>query len=147
MDIPAELEQDWPNLTQTNYRITSPHTGNYNCLAWANQEADRWWSPLPEEDYYWPEGVPREVSMAAFVKAYETLGFKICEHGELEADVEKLAIYATPDGRPQHVARQLSNGLWTSKLGRLEDIEHELDGLSGELYGTVQKFMGRPRVV
>ncbi|MCY7407984.1 MAG: hypothetical protein LH631_11575, partial [Alkalinema sp. CAN_BIN05] len=48
---------------------------------------------------------------------------------------------ATSDARPQHVARQLPNGLWTSKLGRLEDIEHELDGLSGDLYGTVQKFM------
>ncbi|WP_448573578.1 DUF7689 domain-containing protein [Trichothermofontia sp.] len=144
MDTHAELEQDWPNLAQTNYRITSPYTSNYNCLAWAGQENDRWWSPLPEDDYYWPAGVPREVSIAAFVKAYKTLGFRVCEHGALEAGVEKLAIYATPDGRPQHVARQLPNGLWTSKLGRLEDIEHELAGLDGRLYGTVQTFMARP---
>jgi hypothetical protein len=143
MDINAELEQDWPGLAQTQYRITSPHTGDYNCLAWAIEENDRWWSPLPEADYYWPEGVPREVSVEAFVKAYETLGFVVCEDGELEAGVEKLAIYATSDGRPQHVARQLSNGLWTSKLGRLEDIEHELEGLSGSLYGTVRCFMSR----
>jgi hypothetical protein len=114
MDISAELEQDWPNLAQTQYRVTSPYTGDYNCLAWAVEETDRWWSPLPEEDYYWPEGVPREVSVDAFVKAYETLGFAVCEDGELEAGVEKLAIYTTPDGRSQHVARQLPNGLWTS---------------------------------
>lgn len=41
MDINAELEQDWPSLTQTPYRITSKHTGNYNCLAWAIEETDR----------------------------------------------------------------------------------------------------------
>jgi hypothetical protein len=77
MDINAELEQDWPGLAQTAYRITSNHTGEYNCLAWAIAETDRWWSPLPEDDYYWPEGVPREVSISAFVQAYETLGFMV----------------------------------------------------------------------
>jgi hypothetical protein len=143
VDINAELEQDWPGLAQAQYRVTSKHTGDYNCLAWAIEETDRWWSPLPEDDYYWPEGVPREVSVAAFVKAYETLGFALCAGGELEAGMEKLAIYVTADARPQHVARQLPNGLWTSKLGRLEDIEHELDGLAGKLYGTVQCFMKR----
>jgi hypothetical protein len=143
VDINAELEQDWPGLAQAQYRVTSKHMGDYNCLAWAIEETDRWWSPLPEDDYYWPEGVPREASVAAFVKAYETLGFALCESGELEAGVEKLAIYVTADARPQHVARQLPNGLWTSKLGRLEDIEHELDGLAGKLYGTVQCFMKR----
>jgi hypothetical protein len=141
MDINAELEQDWPNLARTNYRVTSPHTGNYNCIAWGVGEDDRWWSPLPEDDYYWPEGVVREVSVGAFVRAYGTLGFVVCEDGKLEAGVEKLAIYVGSDGRPQHVARQLVSGLWTSKLGRLEDIEHELKGLSGELYGTVHLFM------
>jgi hypothetical protein len=143
MDINAELEQDWPGLAQTQYRVTSKHTGDYNCLAWAIEETDRWWSPLPEDDYYWPEGVPREVSVAAFVKVYETLGFALCDSGEPEVGMEKLAIYVTADGRPQHVARQLPNGSWTSKLGRLEDIEHELDGLTGKLYGTVQCFMKR----
>lgn len=145
MDINADLERDWPNLSTTEYRITSSHTPNYNCLAWAIQEDDRWWSPLPEDDYYWPEGVPREVSIIAFVKAYETLGFSVCETGELEENIEKLAIDVTSDSKPQHIARQLSSGLWASKLGRLEDIEHELNGLNGKLYGTVQKFMARER--
>ena len=145
MDINAELKQDWPNLEQTRYRITSSHTDRYNCLAWAIGEDDRWWSPLPEEDYYWPEGVPREVTVEAFAKAYETLGFSVCEHGDIEPALEKLAIYVASDNRPKHIARQLPNGSWTSKLGMLEDIEHELEGLNGDLYGTVQKFMARHR--
>jgi len=143
MDINAELEQDWPNLSRTHYRITSPFTGNYNCIAWAIGEEDRWWSPLPEDDYYWPEGVSQEVSVAAFISAYKTVGFVVCDNGDRVPNVEKIAIYVTPEGRPQHVARQLPNGFWTSKLGRLEDIEHELEGLSGELYGTVKQFMER----
>ena len=143
MDINAELEQEWPNLSDTQYRITSPHTPSYNCFAWAIEEDNRWWSPLPEDDYYWPEGVPREVSVTAFTKAYATLGFSVCETSELEPNVEKIAIYVTSDGKPQHVARQLSNGLWASKLGRVEDIEHELLGLSGKLYGLPQVFMAR----
>jgi hypothetical protein len=43
----------------------------------------------------------------------------------------------------QHIiARQLSNGKWTSKLGQDEDIEHEnLEGLVGEIYGSVVCIM------
>lgn len=110
MDTNAELEQDWPNLSRTHYRITSPFTGNYNCIAWAIGEEDRWWSPLPEDDYYWPEGVSQKVSVAAFISAYKTVGFVVCENGDRVPNVEKIAIYVTPEGRPQHVARQLPNG-------------------------------------
>lgn len=147
MDINAELEKDWPGLSCTEYQVTSSHTPLYNCLAWAIEESDRWWSPLPEDDYYWPEGVPREVSITAFVKAYETLDFQVCKTADREENLEKIAIYATPDNKPQHVARQLPNGRWTSKLGRLEDIEHKLIGLEGKLYGSPHTFMSRPKKV
>ncbi|MBX9791339.1 MAG: hypothetical protein K2Y37_20660 [Pirellulales bacterium] len=63
----------------------------------------------------------------------------------MESAVEKIAIYG--DGFVfKHVARQLENGNWTSKLGRLADIEHrELDWLSGEAYGVVVLYMSRAR--
>ena len=50
---------------------------------------------------------------------------------------------ATSDGEPTHAARQLPNGKWTSKLGRWEDIEHDLEGLTGEMYGSVQQILKR----
>jgi hypothetical protein len=56
--------------------------------------------------------------------------------------MEKVALYATDEG-PAHAARQLSNGRWTSKLGRDEDIEHELEGLAGSHYGAVVQFLQR----
>ena len=77
------------------------------------------------------------------MQAYETRGFFVCETADVEDDLEKIAIYTTSDGKPQHVARQLLNGLWTSKLGRLEDIEHQLSGLEGKLYGSPEVFMAR----
>ncbi len=47
------------------------------------------------------------------------------------------------DGELTRAARQLPNGKWTSKLGRWQDIEHELDGLVGEMYGTVKQILKR----
>ena len=42
------------------------------------------------------------------------------------------------------MARQLDNGWWTSKLGGLEDIEHEkVEGVSGACYGEIVCFMCR----
>lgn len=143
MDINAELEAEWPNLSKTKYTITSPHTRKYNCLAWAAHEDDRWWSPVPEDDGYWPVGVPREVTLQAFIKVYQTCGYEVCDEETVEPGFEKIAIYAKSDGTPTHVARQLENGMWTSKLGYYEDIDHELEGLVGELYGTVQQLMKR----
>ena len=72
------------------------------------------------------------------------LGYHACPGGALEPGFDKVAIYALNDGNPKHVARQLSSGLWTSKLGTMEDIEHDLDGLVGERYGSVVAFLRRP---
>ncbi|MBD2547318.1 DUF7689 domain-containing protein [Planktothricoides raciborskii] len=138
-------EEDFPNLAATGYCITSKRSRLYNCFAWAAGEDDRWWNPLESNNsYYWPDGVPAEMAIAAFIQAYQTLGYEPCENADLESGFEKIAIYATPDGEPTHAARQLPNGKWTSKLGRWEDIEHELDGLTSEIYGSVKQILKRP---
>ena len=58
------------------------------------------------------------------MKVFESLGFEPCPDGDLEEGFEKIAIYSK-SGEYQHVARQLSDGNWTSKLGIREDIEHQ----------------------
>ena len=137
-------EDEFPHLAVTGYRITSRATRAYNCFAWAAGEDDCWWNPLePNSPYYWPDGVPAELTIAAFIQAYQTLGYEPCESSDFEESFEKIAIYATPDGEPTHAARQLPNGKWTSKLGRWEDIEHELDGLTSEMYGSVKQVLKR----
>lgn len=92
---------------------------------------------------YWPEGLPREETLSAFVTAFEKLGYQVCDDGRLESGYEKVALYAK-EGKPTHAARQLQSGYWTSKLGRLEDIEHEdEEGVSGPVYGEPILFMKR----
>jgi hypothetical protein len=138
-------ENEFPNLAATEYRVTSPPTRRYNCFAWAAGESEQWWNPLePENPYYWINGVPAELTISAFIQAYRTLGYEPCDRADLEPGFEKIAIYATPDGEPTHAARQLANGQWTSKLGRWEDIEHELEGLVCEMYGSVKQILQRP---
>ena len=67
-----------------------------------------------------------------------------CENSHIESGFEKVAVYVDAEGRPTHVARQLPNGLWTSKLGKSQDIEHELEGVTGSVYGSVAQFLKRP---
>jgi hypothetical protein len=138
------LEEWFPRLRVTGYEVTSQADEAYNCIAWAAGETDRWWWPDSLGSDYWPDNVPRIVSLAAFVQAYETVGYEVCEGDAWEAGFEKIAIYVNREGKPTHAARQLPDGSWTSKLGRAEDITHALDGLVGENYGAVTQMMRRP---
>src|SRR6266436_5637431 len=84
-------------------------------------------------------GIPREVTLHAFVAAYRTLGYEPCASWELESGFQKVAIFTDNQGRPTHAARQLESGSWTSKLGQQHDIRHDdLEGVSGIQYGTVE---------
>jgi hypothetical protein len=132
-----------PRLTTANYRETSPASWEYNCIAWAVGVTDAWWWPVPGR--YWPANVPREESLAAFLAAFATVGYVPGASAVLEADVEKVALYAAAD-IPTHAARQLPSGLWTSKLGPALDIEHATpDVVAGGVYGEVIVILGRPR--
>lgn len=137
-----DLEEHFPRLRDAGYRATSPESPGYNCIAWAAGDASRWWWPDAFFVAYWPSGVPREDTVEAVRAACETLGYQECEHADVEAGFEKLAIYADGE-QPRHAARQLPGGMWTSKLGQGIDIEHTLEGLESELYGRVVKVMRR----
>lgn len=137
------LEIAFPELVRTGYAVTSPSTLKYNCIAWAAGEDDRWWWPDAVEVSYWPAGVPREVSIPAFVAAFATIGFAPSPDPNLEPGVLKIAIYAR-SGIPTHASRQLPNGSWTSKLGESEDIEHAIAGLVGPVYGDVAMVLAKP---
>jgi hypothetical protein len=134
----------FPRLQGANYRVTSPPDDVYNCIAWAAGATNDWWWPIGPGKTYWPDGVPRLVTLEAFREAFATLGYVVCAGEELEPGFEKIALFADSQGVPQHVARQLPNGRWTSKLGKKEDIEHELHDLAGTVYGSVVQIMKRP---
>jgi hypothetical protein len=66
----------------------------------------------------------RDDSVEAWIELFELHGYRRCDSADLEEGMEKIAIYADSNGEALHVARQLSSGEWTSKIGKLEDIRH-----------------------
>jgi hypothetical protein len=141
----AKLEAIFPGLVGSGYRVTSPAAKRYNCIAWAAGDPSDWWWPGPEGTSHGPAGVPRELTLDAFRAMFASLGYAVCDSADAEAGFEKIAVYATADGVPRHAARQLSSARWTSKLGRMEDIEHELSDLTSAIYGAVALLMKRPQ--
>jgi hypothetical protein len=137
------MEELFPGLRVMGYTQTSEPTIRYNCIAWAARDETRWWWPDPWGEGYWPADVERVETLEAFVEAYRTLGYEPCGTAAREDGFEKVAIFTDREGLPQHAARQLENGRWTSKLGELEDIEHALDGLEGARYGKVAQVLRR----
>jgi hypothetical protein len=142
--MPAFHEQvpgSLPRLTAENYRVTSPATWEYNCIAWAAGVTDAWWWPVPGR--YWPPDVPRDESLAAFIAAFAVLGYAVCRSADCEPGLEKIALYAVGT-TPTHAARQLLSGWWTSKLGPSLDIEHATpEAVAGGVYGEVAVILSR----
>jgi hypothetical protein len=139
----ADLEAGFPNLSRTSYSLESPPTRRYNCIAWAAGDATRWWWPIDHPMYSWPVE-PRIESLEGFIQAFSALGYEICDSSAPEVGYEKVAIYATTDPTPTHMARQLADGRWTSKCGVMEDIIHPLEALEGQTYGHVVQLLRRP---
>ena len=134
----------FPTMAQTGYAITSPEDWRYNCIAWAVGDMRQWWEPL--RGSYWPPGVPREYTLAAYTRVFAIHGYVSCDNAELEPGFEKVALFTNEEGAPTHAARQLASGIWASKLGELEDIEHTtLHALEGAAYGKVAQVMKRAR--
>jgi len=99
---------------------------------------------------FWPHGVSRKVTIEAFMQAYETKGYRLCYDNGLENGIEKIALFAKKDNDgtvvPTHAALQLASGVWTSKLGPFEDIEHPaVNAVNGPVYGSVVCYLSRPR--
>jgi len=85
-----EIEKVFPNLRISGYSITSPATPEYNCIAWAAGEAESWWEPDPLSLYYWPSNTPRQYTAEAYIKAYEKIGYTVCNNSAYEEDFEKI---------------------------------------------------------
>lgn len=135
------LEGLFPGLSDGAWAVTSQATEDYNCVAWAMRDTSAWWWPTGAVrlgGYYWPRGVPADGSIAGFIAAFESLGFEVSEADDRDPGFERLAVYADAHERVSHVARQLGDGTWTSKVGRLQDIRHQNpESLVGQAYGDI----------
>ena len=151
-----ELYQIFPNLAGTQPHITSPIDWDYNCVAWVVGDNTRWYEPFGDvllsasPPYYWPEGIPgrpNDKSYATYIGLFESYGFRAADNELVEPGYTKIAIYVKDD-EFRHVARQTADGRWSSKIGKQEDIIHELRALeSGGPYGygTATIFMKKAK--
>lgn len=140
--LPKEIHDLFPRLDD-HYIKTSEKNEFYNCAAHAAADDLAWWWPRPEPEFYWPAGARRDRTLEAFVEGFGLLGYIRCDTPELEVGYERVAVYAIA-GIPKHIARQLSDGRWTSKLGGLEDIVHaSLENIESPDYGRVALIMRR----
>ena len=146
-----KLELALPALRTSRYVIRGGATGDYNCIAWAAGSDSDWWAPFHLRDH-WPAGAPRDDDLTSVMAALATVGYEPCDDGQLQEGREKIAFYAI-DGLFTHVAVQIADGRWSSKLGPDELIEHdELDALASHAniggawqYGGGAAFMARAR--
>ena len=139
------IDEELPRLASEGYEVTSSPTDEYNCIAYAAGETDRWWSHVDDADYYWPEHASSTPSVASLIEVFAGLGYEICDDAGDEPGFRKIALYADRGGDWTHAAVQLPSGEWSSKLGPDEDISHRApESLDTAAYGEVHCFMRRP---
>jgi len=136
----------FPNSKQDPFLLTSPQTSHYNCIAWAFGDDTRWYWPDSSNIYFWPPNILREEKIESFIQLFKLIGYEICDNEFQEEQYIKVAIYEDQYGKPTHAARQLSNGLWTSKLGANFDVTHTLYSMKDGAYGNATIFM-RKRIL
>jgi hypothetical protein len=140
----------------TNFAITSDASASYNCIAWAFEETGVWMEPgamwrTPQVDvtYFWPADAEESSEITGIINIFKQRGYNICETWEHEAGYEKVALYVRSwTTRFSHASRELtvgdSCGVWTSKLGKGNDICHSSPYfLEGILYGEIYCIMKR----
>ena len=135
----------FPNSTISPFTITSPPLTTYNCISWAyGINSVRMWPNTP--GFYWPANISNINHINSFIDLFRSIGYNICPDGNLENGFEKIAIFEDKNV-PTHAARQLANGLWTSKLGHFPNISfdasHTINSISGGVYGNVSIYMKR----
>jgi hypothetical protein len=125
-EIDAMRAQGFPRLG-ANYEVLRPATSTYNCIAWSLGLTGEW---------LWPGA-----SVRAFDKLNAAHGYRRLSQLDYkpQSGVEKVVLYAkTVNGHlvVTHQARQMPDGTWTSKLGKMAVIRHATpDSLDGPDYG------------
>jgi hypothetical protein len=136
--------ENLPNLHEGDCTLTSRCTYDYNCVGFVVGDF-RWWHPEDLESHYWPDGIERDPRKWAhlYVTALETERFEPLDSvPKFDAAYENIVIFHK-GGQFSHVALQVGESRWRSKLGCYEDLEHPLDAVLRGKYGQVFRYMRR----
>ena len=149
-----KIEILFPYLKEDDqWKITSPATYEYNCVAWTVDRNDLNIWPMEYGVNYtehrtinvWFNELPLDETLVTFVHYFNKYGYRICDNDwSLKEGYEKIALYSNDGINMSHVTRQCPNGMWKSKLGNLNDIIHSSPhSLEDSNYGIVCYTMER----
>lgn len=138
--IDAVRSRLFPKLGD-DYEVIGHASEGYNCIAWSLGITTKW---------VWPgEGEIRD-----FDALNGRFGYRRMARPDisLQPGVDKIVLFAIKgdDGKWKvtHQARQLRDGSWSSKLGKLPLIRHRsLAAVSGPTYGVPVAVYFRSRLV
>ena len=139
------IASKFPKLSiDKNFKMVSDFDLKYNCIAYACGKNDRfYWPDSTKDGIEWPFGLPLNESIGTFISLFEHYKYQVCDDHMYEENYQKVALYEL-NGTCSHASLQRFNGLWKSKMGYLEDIEHsDPFTIEGPGYGLVKVFMKR----
>ena len=149
-EIKNRVTDIFPKLSNdSGFEITSKTDASYNCIAWAYCLDNRcMWPNTGECEFldgvnFWPSDEIMDCNIENFIKAFELKGYELCHHGNHEENYRKIALFVKQNTTEcTHASRELSNGYWTSKLGKGVDIQHKDPyNLESDTYGVLYCFM------
>ncbi len=123
---------------------TSNKDTNYNCASWVVGINDRWLWPFNDLNpyWYWPADIKEGDEVESFIDFFSNMGYVICFSEIYEENYDKVVVYGDSEG-PTHLAKQLDKKYWSSKIGDMEDVKHELKTFENSRYGNIKLFMKR----
>ena len=136
---------DWfPNLAKdTVFKLTSPDTPVYNCIAWAMGFTDRWVDHFSAAGHWWPQSVEKDDTCQSLLNAFLALGFEPTDNYNYNASYDKVVLYGY-DGKWKHASRILVNNIEHSKFGALWDGIHGHNVFQDDIYGIAYACVQRP---
>ena len=139
-----EIALSWPELIlDTNFHFTSLRRKGHNCVAYALKEHGKDLDMWIFAELYGIDKANLDISVNGYAEIFtKYYGYEKCEEGNIEEGFDKIVLFEDHEGDFVHVALQLENGNWTSKMGTYEDIEHySVDAISKKDYGTPRLYM------
>lgn len=144
-------------LNNKQLKQIGTYTTRYNCIAYALgfNTLNIWpieYPPAMRNDdmtlVFWPTDLLYDESLDNFIELFKKFGYEQCPDGSYQKDYRKIAIYCkNGTDTVKHAALLVSPNLWKSKLGESYLVEHTIDALKGDSYGTVRCFMRRPLTI
>ena len=128
-----------------NFRLLSPFSYQYNCIAFAMGMLDRWVDSSNIPWHWWPP-VEKGTSVEHLKNAFRYFGFEECGMDDrIDDSYDKVAIYCVGN-QWTHAARIVSDGIYHSKFGESYDGCHSRGNVLHAQYGAVCLIMRRLKV-